>query len=350
MHLYKLGKVLWDESQLIYHALAKMGREALCLVSPSTPYVCIGFHQQAESEVDMEYCSRNRVPVFRREVGGGAVYLDGNQYFFQLILHKDNPMVPKSKVAFYKKFIQPVINVYRRVGIPAEYKAVNDVITGSRKISGSGAGEIGDCIVFVGNLIMDFNYEMMSKILRVPDEKFRDKIYQTLEANLSTIRRELGEENAAKWSESILNDMLAEEFQTLIGPLESCDRDQLLDKKVEELRTIFITDDRVSRKVKENFPNREVKIRAGTRVFHRLHKAPGGLIRADFEVNEDRYGKISLSGDFFCYPEAAVRWLERSLSGKPVEKSGELIGILYSEKGVETPGIEIDDWIKVLAV
>jgi len=28
-------------------------------------------------------------------------------------------------------------------------------------------GEIGDCIVFVGNLIVDFNYEEMSRVLRV---------------------------------------------------------------------------------------------------------------------------------------------------------------------------------------
>jgi len=126
MQLYNLGKVPWEETQLIYHALARLNRESLCLVSPSTPYVCIGYHQQADTEVDLDYCERNNLP---------AVYLDGDQYFFQLILRKDNPIVPKNKVAFYKKFIQPVIESYKRIGIPAEYKAVNDVISGSRKIS-----------------------------------------------------------------------------------------------------------------------------------------------------------------------------------------------------------------------
>ena len=73
MQLYKLGKVPWQESQLIYHALAKLGREALCLVSPSAPYVCIGFHQDVAQEVDLDFCQANNIPVFRREVGGGAV-------------------------------------------------------------------------------------------------------------------------------------------------------------------------------------------------------------------------------------------------------------------------------------
>ncbi len=177
MKLYNLGKVPWEQSQLIYHSLAELGQEALSLVSPATPYVCVGFHQDASQEVDLDYCKANGIPVFKRDLGGGAVYLDGGQLFFHLILHRDNPAAPKRREAFYQKFLQPVVNVYRQIGISAEYKPVNDVITGKRKISGTGVGEIGDCVVFVGNLILDFDYQMMSRVLNVPDEKFRDKVH-----------------------------------------------------------------------------------------------------------------------------------------------------------------------------
>jgi lipoate-protein ligase A len=125
MKLYNLGKVEWVETQLIYHALAMLGREGLSLVSPSSPYVCIGFHQDARQEVDLNFCDQHNIPVFRRDLGGGAVYLDGDQLFFHLILHKDNPAIPKNKQRFYQKFIQPVINVYRKIGIHAEYKPIN---------------------------------------------------------------------------------------------------------------------------------------------------------------------------------------------------------------------------------
>ncbi|MDT8274140.1 MAG: lipoate--protein ligase family protein, partial [Desulfomonilia bacterium] len=122
MRLYNLGKVPWHESQLIYHALAHKGCEALSLVSPSSPYVCIGFHQDVEHEVDLDFCKANGIPVFRRDLGGGAVYLDGDQLFFQLILRKDNPAVPKRKDIFYRKFLQPIVDVYQAIGIQAEYK------------------------------------------------------------------------------------------------------------------------------------------------------------------------------------------------------------------------------------
>lgn len=348
MRLYNLGKVPWHESQLIYHALADLGQEALSLVSPSSPYVCIGFHQDAAQEVDLDYCRANNIPVFRRDLGGGAVYLDGDQLFFQLILREDNPLVPKGKEGFYRKFLQPVINVYRRLGIPAEYRPINDVIVGTRKISGTGAGEIGGCIVFVGNLIMDFDYEMMSRILKVPDEKFRDKVHKTLRENLSTIRRELGAEEAGKWDEPGLNRMMAEAFQKLVGPMEPCEKDEALQAKIEGLGARMLSEEWLFQKGRRRPSGRDIKIRAGTNVFHRVHKAQGGLIRADFEAREGRFGKVYISGDFFCFPEEAIGWLESGLEGRAIGEVRTFLEKFYVDREVETPGIEIDDWLRVL--
>ncbi len=346
MRLYNLGKVPWQESQLIYHALAEMGWEALSLVSPATPYVCIGFHQDVEQEVDLEYCNAQSIPVFRRDVGGGAVYLDGDQLFFQLILHKDHSEVPKNKEAFYRKFLQPVINVYRRIGIPATYKPVNDVLAGTKKISGTGVGEIGDCIVFVGNLIVDFNYGEMSKVLKVPDEKFRDKIHKTLQENLTTIRRELGEQKAGHWDERMLDAFMAEEFQKILGPMSPSEKDPMLQAKMGEIGVQIMSEEWLFQRGKL-IPGREVKIRAGLNVIHKAYKAPGGLIRADYEVREGRIKGISVSGDFFCFPRTGIRKLEASLEDKPADQVEGLLDAFYSENQVETPGITVQDWLQI---
>ncbi|MFO7985278.1 MAG: biotin/lipoate A/B protein ligase family protein [Desulfatiglandaceae bacterium] len=350
MKLYNLDKIPWEESQLIYHALAELGREALCLVSPQTPYVCIGFHQDAPQEVDLEYCCAHSIPVFRRDLGGGAVYLDGEQLFFQLILHKDNPRVPKRRPVFYQKFLRPIINTYIRIGIPAQYRPVNDVITDTRKISGTGAGEIGECIVFVGNLIVDFDYETMARVLKVPDEKFRDKVHQTLRNNLSTIRRELGGRAAEQWTEYRLNALMAEEFQKLLPPLVPSQKDPELTDKIDELKARMLTQEWLFQKSRKRRPGREVKVSAGTNVLHRIHKAEGGLIRTDFELSEGRYGNVSISGDFFCFPEEAVAWLENELEGKTIDMSRSILDRFYSEQKADTPGIKPDDWMQVLGV
>jgi len=262
MELFNLGKVSWVDSQLIYHALALSGREALCLLSPNSPYVCIGFHQDVEQEVDLDFCKNNDIPVFRREVGGGAVYLDGNQLFFQLIIQRDNPVAPRRIDAFYQKFLQPVIEVHQRIGIDAKYKPVNDLVIETRKISGTGAAEIGDSIVFVGNLILDFDYDMMSRVLKIADEKFRDKVRKTIEGNLSTIRRELGEQKYKQWDERTLNHMMVEEFEKLLGPLTPATKNNKMIAKMKALETSMIDDAWLFQKGKR-VEGRVVKVRSG---------------------------------------------------------------------------------------
>ena len=350
MELFHLGKVPWLETQLIYHALADLGRQALTLVSPATPYVCIGFHQDAEQEVDLDFCQKNNIPVFRRNLGGGAVYLDGNQLFFHLILHRDNSVIPQGKISFYKKFLQPVIDVYRHIGIAADYKPVNDVVVEHRKISGSGAAEIGECIVFVGNLIVDFDYDMMSRVLKVPDEKFRDKVHQTIKANLTTIRRELGDEKAGQWSAARLNDLMAAAFQKRIGPMRPSPKDDELQAKMDELKNVMLSDDWFFQKGSRPMPGRDIKIRSGAKLINRVHKAAGGLIRADFEVIDESFGKVYISGDFFCYPDNGIEWLETALDGQPVGQVAAFLKEFYTRNPIETPGIEIDDWLEILTV
>ena len=349
MELYNLGKIPWEETQLIYHSLALIGRESLCLVSPATPYVCIGYHQDLEQEVDLEFCRENDIPIFRREVGGGAVFLDGNQLFFHLILKRDNPAAPKRIDSFYQKFLQPIIDVHHRIGVAAQYKPVNDLIVHNRKISGTGAGEIGDCIVFVGNLILDFDYETMARVLKIPDEKFRDKVKKTIEENLSTIRRELGEEQADKWDETDLNRMMAEAFQKLLGPITPAKKDRALTDKMQVLKQKMMSDDWLYRRGKQ-IDGKIVKVRSGVEVVQRLHKATGGLIRVEFFVEEGQFKNVTISGDYFCFPKDTVNRLEGAVEGSAVNDIGAIIDDFYETSDFEWPGVEIDDWLELFKV
>ena len=346
MLLYNLGPVPWRDSQILYHALAHLGREALCLVSPSTPYVCLGYHQNPEQEVDLDFCQSRSIPVFRRDVGGGAVYLDGRQLFYQVILPRNHPSVPRGVERFYTKFLQPVIAVHHRLGIDARHKPVNDVIVGNRKISGTGVGEIGPSIAFVGNLILDFDYETMSRVLKVPDEKFRDKVKKTIYENLTTIRRELGAE-ADRYSEADLNAMMAAEFARLLGPMEPATIDDELRATARDIEKRMTADDWLYMRGRR-VPGRVIKVRAGLNVVHRVHKAPGGLIRADFAVEDGRYRQVALSGDFFCFPKETVARLEERLEGLGVKDLAPALEEFYRTGGFEMPGVTEEDWRTVL--
>ena len=350
MNLYNLGHVPWLDSQLIYHAFPRAtagGREGLILLAPAEPYVCIGYHQDAEQEVDLAYCRDRDIPVFRREVGGGAVYLDGQQIFYQLVIHRDNPLAPTEKGEFYRRFLAPVVQTYRDLGVEARYSPVNDIVTADgRKISGNGAADIGDSSVLVGNLIVDFDYETMVRVLRVPDIKFRDKVFKSLRENLTTLRRELG--TAPSWEEVI--GTLAGNFEVALGPLTPASLPEEVRLKIKELAQTHTTEEwllkpgkRFRQRRHDPELSRSVKIAEGVTVSQKVHKAPGGLIRGTLETRQGQIEAVSLSGDFFFYPADKLAELELHLIGAGVVEVQRAIEEFYRIHKVESPGITPHD-------
>jgi lipoate-protein ligase A len=345
MRLYDLGHVPWIQSQLIYHAMPRLGLEGINYIAPATPYVCIGYHQDVEQDIDLNFCRAQDIPVFRREVGGGGVYLDGDQIFYQIILHKDNLLAAGDKAELYQRFLQPVADAYTTLGIPAQYRPVNDVITADgRKISGTGAAEMGDYVILVGNLIVDFDYTMMVKVLRVPDEKFRDKVFKSMQENLTTIKRET--DKTPSWE--VLTAALTQHFEAVTGPLESSQIPTEVYAEVERLIPHFTSDEWLYKRGKR-VSGRDVKIASGVKVAHKVHKAPGGLIRGISEIKDDRIVSTSISGDFFFYPAEKLAALEEALAGVKLDEVESTLVSFYQTEGIESPGITPADFARAIA-
>ncbi len=234
MLFFDLGKLPGQESMLVFHALARMGIEALVLVSPQSPLASIGYFQDAAQEIDIPYCRAARIPLMRREVGGGATYLDENQIFYQLLWKKENPLFPLALEDIFPWFSESPVETYRAFGIRAEFRPVNDIVTKEgRKIAGQGGGNVGECMVFVGGILLDFDTRAMSSILKVPDEKFRDKVYKTMEENLTTMKKELG---SVPPREEIVA-VLREKFEEKLGRLEQASMNSEIRGKMTELES-----------------------------------------------------------------------------------------------------------------
>ena len=132
------------------------------------------------------------------------MYLDRHQLFWQVVLRRDHPLVSLNREAFYRRFLAPVVGVYRALGVGAGVAPINDVAVERRRIAGTGAGEIGDCVVFVGNLMRRFDCAAMARALRAPDPEFRQAYQQYMEKELTSLRHELGEEREAALSDDEL--------------------------------------------------------------------------------------------------------------------------------------------------
>ncbi|NOR18049.1 lipoate--protein ligase family protein [candidate division WOR-3 bacterium] len=346
MNLIKLDKLPGQDSMLIFHVLARIGYEGLVIVSPAQPLASVGYFQDAEKEIDLDFCKNEGIPVMRREVGGGATYLDGNQIFYQMIWNKKNSKFPINIKKIFELFSQPACETYRKFGINTSFRAENDIITDKgKKIAGEGGGDIGDAMVFVGGLLLDFDYRTMSKVLKVPDEKFRDKIYKSMEENLTTMKRELGEIPPRE----DIKRVLVESFEKLTGKLEPVNLDDEAIRKMRELEQIFTSNEFLFKKT-PRMPQ-GVKIKEGIDILYGLYKAKGGLIRTAEEIeNKKRIRDIVVSGDFNLFPKNGLSEVEDTLKNKDFDAEiiKKEIEKVYDKKNIESPGVEPEDFAKTI--
>ncbi|HEX9914346.1 MAG TPA: biotin/lipoate A/B protein ligase family protein [Candidatus Bathyarchaeia archaeon] len=346
--LIDLGKAEPYTAQAFYEAVAEavhrgVSPNTLLLVQPAAPYACIGYHQDMEKEIDQEYVEKAGLPVIRRSQGGGATYLDGDQVFYQIVF-RDSMALPRKVDTLFERLLAVTVAVYRRLGVPAEFKPLNDVVVEGRKISGNGAGLHETATILVGNFIMDLNYAQMARVLRVPDEKFRDKMAKSMEQWVSSLRRELGESPTP----NRIKEVYVEEFQRLLGVK------LVHGKPTDEERRIFREETRPRHTSREwlymdalrSKPGRAVKIAHEVKVVEADHKA-GKLIRLRAEVKGTEILDLRITGDLFVVPKEAVAELEAALVGAQLEENElmERITRFYDEKGPESPGVGPRDYV-----
>lgn len=172
MRILDFGDVAPVRSQSCWHALARCVRPGdpptLSFVRPVAPYVCLGYHRRAE-EVDLAWCAAQGLPVLRRMVGGGPVYLDADQWFFQITLPARELIGRRDRVL--SGLLAPAVAALRSLGIDARLDEHCEISVGEAKVCGHGAGQIGDGVAVVGNLITGFDHARATRVLSLPREQ-----------------------------------------------------------------------------------------------------------------------------------------------------------------------------------
>ncbi|NWG33971.1 MAG: lipoate--protein ligase family protein [Chloroflexi bacterium] len=330
-------------SQTVYHAVGYAMKQdtpnTIILVSPNAPYVSIGYHQDMQKEVDLEYCAAHGLPVYRREVGGGAVYLDSGQLFTQWIFHKEDlPATLEERFALY---IDPIVQTYKDLGINANYRPINDIHVNGKKIGGTGAAQMGIAEILVGSLMYTFDKKTMSQVLKVPSEKMRDKIFESLEAYMTTMTEQLG----STPDRAMVKDLYLKKVSEALGA-EIYEGEWTAEEEAmaQEIDARFASDEWLYQKGRLQQPG--VKIHQDVHLVEAAFKSQGGLIRVIARLREGRIDDVSISGDFTLLPVFAVGALEQSLRGVAAtpETLKSKIEEAYYRLQIQSPGVTPADF------
>ncbi|MBI1973841.1 lipoate--protein ligase family protein [Candidatus Micrarchaeota archaeon] len=149
--------------------------------------VSIGFFQSLKDEVNEEACMQAGVDVVRRRTGGGAVYHDdGGEVTYSVIA--PSSLLPSGLTESYREICGWIVRGLDRLGIRAEFKPINDIIAGGKKISGTAQTRRSGIIWQHGTILHDLDVRRMFSFLRVGADKISDKAIASVEERVTRVK------------------------------------------------------------------------------------------------------------------------------------------------------------------
>jgi len=157
---------------------------------PST--VSIGYFQSVTKEVNLEECEKQGVDVIRRITGGGAVFHDYNgELTYSFVAPENDPKVPRDILKSYELICGAVVKGLSHLGVDSEFKPVNDITAGGKKISGNAQTRRHGVVLQHGTVLIDSDIVKMFQLLRVSEAKISDKMIKAVEERVTNIQRYL---------------------------------------------------------------------------------------------------------------------------------------------------------------
>lgn len=182
-------------------------------------------------------------------------------------------------------------------------------------------------------------------MLRVSSEKMRDKVFQSLEQYMTTMREllpELSDRSKVKriYLDKVSNLLAADIIEAGLNQEELAE--------AERLDRLFQSDNWIFQKGPLRRP--AIKIHHDVHLHEVDYKAPGGLIRLTARTRSGVMDSVWVSGDFTAFPKEGVAELEKALIGVTLNEKSitEAVSRGLQEIGLECPGIQLEHWVEAM--
>lgn len=149
--------------------------------------VSIGYFQSLHDEVDVNKCRELGVDVVRRRTGGGAVYHDKMGEITYSVICPEH-FIAKGITESYHIICDWIVKGLWEMGIESEFKPINDILAGGRKISGNAQTRRGGVLHQHGTVLHDLDVETMFSLLKVSDEKISDKFLESVRERVTCVK------------------------------------------------------------------------------------------------------------------------------------------------------------------
>jgi lipoate---protein ligase len=154
--------------------------------------VIIGRFQSLKNEVDFEAATEMGVEIVRRITGGGAMFVEPNRAITYSLYFPERLVEGLSIVDSYEFCDSWVVDVLRRMGVPAYYRPINDITCDDGKIGGAAQARRGGAVLHHTTIAYEMNPAEMLRVLRIGREKLSDKGTVSAAKRVSPVARHTG--------------------------------------------------------------------------------------------------------------------------------------------------------------
>jgi lipoate-protein ligase A len=155
--------------------------EDIFMLWRATPSVLIGKNQNTYEEIYLDYVNENKIDVVRRKSGGGTVFCDlGNTNF---------AFITSDAKAFsdFRRFTRPILEVLKKLNVPAEFSGRNDLTIEGKKFSGNAQYKHKNRLLHHGTLLFDADLSTLAKAIHPNKLKLQSKGIASVRSRVTNI-------------------------------------------------------------------------------------------------------------------------------------------------------------------
>ena len=102
-------------------------------------------------------------------------------------------MIPKHILDSYAQICQAIIEGFSFLNITSQYAPINDIVVNGKKISGNAQTRKLRTVLQHGTILLDVDVDKMFSVLKVPNEKIKDKLITNVKERVTSLRHITGE-------------------------------------------------------------------------------------------------------------------------------------------------------------
>ena len=192
------------------------------------PAVIVGYNQEVNTEVNLDYLKEKGIDLVRRVTGGGAVYHDLENLNYTIVgrsedLERD-----------YPEYAALMMKALQALGVPATLSGRNDILVDGKKVSGFAKRVCKNRLMVHGTLMYNVDVDVLTHVLNPSTTKLQSKGIASVRSRVTNLCNYLPELSDIQAFKNRLEEILSNNYSDAEYKLSEADLaniQQLTDEK-----------------------------------------------------------------------------------------------------------------------